>query len=643
MNWLKSSSKFIVLLFCTFSLKTIAQANFQELKTKYPDSKEVVLNDVTSYDISIENKKLKVIQDNHFESIIMSENGIQNNQESIFTSDLVKLLNYEAYTIVNSNGKEKKIKVSQINDKQNSQHSVFFDDVINKQFIFPNLETGAKKIYQFQSEFKDPCLLHKFIFGDNVPVDNAVLEIKTDKNITIGFTVFNDKNNRIQFTKSEKRGKWVYQWTLKNSIPLKNEENNPGYLHAIPHILFYVSDYTVNNDKIDVLGDLPKIIKYYQAFIKDLNKKEDLELKQKALEITANLTTDDEKIKSLLYWVKNNIKYIAFENGYEGFVPREASLVYERKFGDCKDMASIISAMANYCGIKSVSVAWIGTREIPYTFSQIISPSCFNHMIAIYKKNNEYIFLDATDNETMYGMPSAFIQGKEALYYNNGNYEVVKVPIMPAEKNKVDETIHLKIVKDKIEGDGKTKFYGYNRSNILMRLGDAVNKTRFEMIKNLVVKGNNKFNLKENSEENLSDKDKPYIINYSFDLDNYIVKQDKEIYLSLFLEKYFDKMTIEKDRESKYDLDFLSNYTSHYELEIPQNYSLKYVPKNFSYENELLKINFEYVVINNKVTLNSTVETKKIVLEPSDFQEWNETLKKIKSNYTETLILNEKK
>jgi hypothetical protein len=44
----------------------------------------------------------------------------------------------------------------------------------------------------------------------------------------------------------------------------------------------------------------------------------------------------------------------------------------------------------------------------------------------------------------------------------------------------------------------------------LASIGDASNKTRFEMIKELVLKGNNKFNLKEYSEENLQDRDKPY-------------------------------------------------------------------------------------------------------------------------------------
>ena len=40
--------------------------------------------------------------------------------------------------------------------------------------------------------------------------------------------------------------------------------------------------------------------------------------------------------------------------------------------------------------------------------------------------------------------------------------------------------------------------------------------------------------------------------------------------------------------------------------------------------------------------MQSTIELKKIILEVKDFPLWNETIKKLKSNYSETIILKEK-
>ena len=633
---------YLVLFIGLFVITTNAQNSLEEYKKQYPDFNEVVLNNTQSYEFSIESNILKVTENNQYESLILTANGIQNNKESFNYSELVKLLGYEAYSVITENGKEKKIKVTQTHEIQSGQSSVFYDNVKERQLIFPNLEAGAKKVYSYQSEIVDPFLLHKFIFGSNLPIKNAALEIKTDKNINIGYKIFNDPTNSIEFSKTEKKGKWIYKWTLKEVKPVKFESNSPGFLYQIPHINVFIKDYTINNKKVEVLGDINKLYTYYRGFTKNINLKEDPTLKAISLKITENLTNDDDKIKSIFYWVKDNIKYIAFENGYEGFIPREASLICERKFGDCKDMASIITTMAKYANVKNVFISWIGTREIPYSYDELPTPAVDNHMIAVYKKGENYIFLDATDKETLYGIPTAFIQGKEALYGEGENYKIIKVPVVSAETNEVKEQVKFAIEKDKLIGSGKVQFNGYSRSNIVMRMGDATNKTRFEMIKSLVLKGNNKFNLKDFTEENLSNRDKPYQINYNFDLGNYIVKADKEIYINLFLEKPFEKIIIEKDRVSPFEFEYLTLVNSQYELEIPKNCTVKYLPKNFSLDNDYVKANFVYEVKNNTIILDIKMQQKKLLLDKSDFELWNKTIKELKTNYTETLILLEK-
>lgn len=417
-------------------------------------------------------------------------------------------------------------------------------------------------------------------------------------------------------------------------------------MYQIPHVNFYIKEYTVNGVTTPVLGSISQLYNYYSAFVKNLNKKEDPDLKALSLELTKDKNTDEEKVKSIFYWVKENIKYIAFENGYEGFIPREASFVFERKFGDCKDMSSIISCMAQYAGVKNVTVAWIGTRSIPYSYNDLATPAVDNHMIAIFKKDNEYIFLDGTDKQTRYGIPTAFIQGKEVLFSENDQYKIYPVPVVPANQNEVKEIVNLKIENSKLIGNAKMERFGYNRSHILMQIGDATNKARQDMIKSLVLKGNNKFILKEFKEENLSDKNLPYIIDYQFDLDNYIVKVDKEIYLNMFLDKFFEKATLAKDRVAQYEFEYLTQFSTQYLLEIPKTYKIKYLPKNFDLDNEYLKAHFTYELKNNILYLNVNLLQKKLLLNKADFEPWNETIKKLKTNYSETIILlenNEKK
>jgi transglutaminase-like putative cysteine protease len=644
MNWsiLLNKHLLYITFFASFVLTSSAQKSLQDYKKLYPDYNELILNEVQSYDISIKDKKLKIIQDNHYESMLLSQNGIQNTKESFSYSDLIKLKSYDAYTIINDNGKEKKIKVTQTNEKQSQQSSVFYNDVMERQLTFPNLETGAKKVYDYQTEFIDPYLLQRFIFGNNLPIQYSSLEVKTDKNISIDFKIFNDPKNTIAFSKTEKKGKWIYKWTLTDIKPVKYEDNSPGYLYLVPHIAFYIKEYQVDNKPVEVLGTINQLFGYYKGFVKDLNKDDNADLKALSLEITKDKKTDSDKIKSIFYWVKENIKYIAFENGYEGFIPREATLVFQRKFGDCKDMASIISCMAKYANVSNVTLAWIGTRSIPYSYDELPTPAVDNHMIAIFKNNDEYIFLDGTDKQTRYGIPTAFIQGKEAMFSENGTYKIIKVPIVPADKNEIKEVVNISIAKNKLIGSGKVSRTGYDRSHTLMQIGDATNKTRLERIKSLVIKGNNKFNLEEYTEENVTDRDKPYTINYKFDLDNYIVKVDKEVYINLFLDKYLDKIVIDQNRTFPFEFEYLTKFNTQYILEIPKNYKIKYLPKNFDLDNDYVKANFTYTVKNNLLYLNIELSQKKLLLISSDFAAWNETIKKLKTNYNENLILSEK-
>lgn len=644
MNWSILLNKHLLYstFFASFVLTSSAQKSLQDYKKLYPDYNELILNEVQSYDISIKDKKLKIIQDNHYESMLLNQNGIQNTKESFSYSDLIKLKSYDAYTIINDNGKEKKIKVTQTNEKQSQQSSVFYNDVMERQLTFPNLETGAKKVYDYQTEFIDPYLLQRFIFGNNLPIQYSSLEVKTDKNISIDFKIFNDPKNTIAFSKTEKKGKWIYKWTLTDIKPVKYEDNSPGYLYLVPHIAFYIKEYQLDNKPVEVLGTINQLFGYYKGFVKDLNKDDNADLKALSLEITKDKKTDSDKIKSIFYWVKENIKYIAFENGYEGFIPREATLVFQRKFGDCKDMASIISCMAKYANVSNVTLAWIGTRSIPYSYDELPTPAVDNHMIAIFKNNDEYIFLDGTDKQTRYGIPTAFIQGKEAMFSENGSYKIIKVPIVPADKNEIKEIVNITIAKNKLIGSGKVSRTGYDRSHTLMQIGDATNKTRLERIKSLVIKGNNKFNLEEYTEENVTDRDKPYIINYKFDLDNYIVKVDKEVYINLFLDKYLDKIVIDQNRTFPFEFEYLTKFNTQYILEIPKNYKIKYLPKNFDLDNDYIKANFTYTLKNNLLYLNIELSQKKLLLISSDFAAWNETIKKLKTNYNENLILSEK-
>ena len=100
-------------------------------------------------------------------------------------------------------------------------------------------------------------------------------------------------------------------------------------------------------------------------------------LLQFTLNLIENTIDKDDKARLIFNWVQDNIKYVAFEDGMGGFIPRPAASVCHKRYGDCKDMASIITDMLRYAGIKG-NITWVGSDELPYDYTEIADGHIFN-------------------------------------------------------------------------------------------------------------------------------------------------------------------------------------------------------------------------------------------------------------------------
>lgn len=136
-------------------------------------------------------------------------------------------------------------------------------------------------------------------------------------------------------------------------------------------------------------------------------------MKAKADEITQGKSTAIEKVKAIYYWVQDNVRYIAFEDGLAGFKPEKAQEVLRRKYGDCKGMANLTKELLKASGFDS-RLCWIGTHHIAYDYS---TPSLAvdNHMICAVVLNGRRYFLDATEKYIPLNEYAERIQARQVL------------------------------------------------------------------------------------------------------------------------------------------------------------------------------------------------------------------------------------
>ncbi len=105
-------------------------------------------------------------------------------------------------------------------------------------------------------------------------------------------------------------------------------------------------------------------------------------------------TRDDAKVVAAVYgFVVTNTRYVALEFGIHGYKPYRVDRVLARRFGDCKDKASLIHAMLKVAGIDSRLVL-LRMRHLGTLSGEPASLSAFNHAIVYVPKLD--LFLDGT-------------------------------------------------------------------------------------------------------------------------------------------------------------------------------------------------------------------------------------------------------
>ena len=141
-----------------------------------------------------------------------------------------------------------------------------------------------------------------------------------------------------------------------------------------------------------------------------------------------NCKTPIEKLKTIYDYVRLNFRYIADEQGHNSIVPRKPSIVLSRGYGDCKERASLVSAIAHEHGIDVKMALVTGPSALK---SNLIYVNKFNHVICAYTLGEETIFFDPTAKHCEFGnLPESDI-GKDALILDSLNPRLVtiKAPI----------------------------------------------------------------------------------------------------------------------------------------------------------------------------------------------------------------------
>ncbi len=632
-------------LFFFFFILSTANAQYKnkeaDIKKIFPDDEVILLNYSEKINVDIVDGKLKIESFNEQETIYLDSKftAFGGVERSISYSPFFnEITNIEAVSFVpNGNRFEKNI-VTEFKSERSSSNSVFYDDSMVKKFTYSGVKKGAVTSLKYTELIKDPHMIGLFMFGNYISSEKNFFSITFPSTVKIAFKTFGNIEEVNFKTMTSKDGKTTYSWQTTNQKALKIESKSQNIRYLSPHVIPYIESYTIDGITTQVLGDVPKLYNYYKDLVKNVNLNPSKELVQLADSLTKGKSEID-KIKSVYYWVQDNVKYIAFEEGMGGFVPREANDVCTKRYGDCKDMASLITTMLKSVGLKA-SLVWIGTRDIPYKYIENPTLSVDNHMIAAVQLDNNWIYLDATDDHVDFGLPTNHIQGKEAMIQlNNGDYLIENVPIVKTETNKRIDKIEVKLEKNILKGKGQSVYDGLWKGELLHRLNAFSDKQKTDFCENIFKLGNNKCKVEKSEILNLKKRDEKLVFNYDISVPDYIKIIEDEIYVNPHLFKHLtpaSEIDIEK-RKTAIEDDYKWAEESIVEIEIPVGFKIAEMPDNKTFTNAKFNFEIKYINIGNKIQVSQKTVYDVLVLEKVDFEEFNKMTKLMMSAYNELI------
>ena len=541
-------------------------------------------------------------------------------------NQFVKLKDYDFEVYYRNGFKSQKYppeKVSLTDD------GIFLDDSYGLIYGFKADASGQRCRFKYQYQFTDAKYLTRLFFHEGIPIKQKTFSFKVPNWLELDIAEKNFANYKIKKDIKKEKDYTTYTYTAENLPAIKKESSSLARPYFLPHLVITVRSYTIGQKQYNGFKTVDDLYAWYNFLYKKAENKTD-EIKSLVTQLTQGKANDEEKIKSIYYWVQDNIRYIAFEEGYSGFVPQTVQEVYKNKYGDCKGMANLVTEMLKLAGYDA-HFAWIGTREIPYDHSEVQSMCVDNHAICVLYFKGKTYFIDGTEKYTSLGKNAYRIQGKSVLVQNGDKCKIEKVPAATVSENYVTTKTNFTLEGDKIVGHVSLTYAGEGKNFFHNIYNNIPANKRKEFITRMVELNNNNAEATNVKTSDIKNRDIPIVIEGDVEINNQTTIVDNTCYTGIdFFPGAIVGFIPDEDRQTPIDIDAVFTMSDEVILKLPAKAKPTLLPKplqlNFSNNN----IAANYIAANNTITLKKSLQINSPVINTTDFTAWKIFLNKIK-------------
>jgi hypothetical protein len=425
----------------------------------------------------------------------------------------------------------------EVKDKDAAETALFgvqdgelMSDLKTKVLAIPAPDPGNVVGYEIEQE------VHPYVIQDvwefqhqNVPVREARYSLQ----LPAGWEYKAVWLNHPEVAPSGGSGQW--QWVVSDVKAIKPEHGMPPWEGVAGQmILSLIPAGSAGNKGFESWAEMGR----WQDGLARGRRSVSPEIKQRMADLTRSELTPLAKMRSLAQFVQKDVRYVAIQLGIGGWQPHPAADVFMHKYGDCKDKATLLSAMLQEIGVDSFYLSIHTTRgtvtpETPATrwFNHVIlavrlpeglkDPSL--RAVLDHPKLGRLLFFDPTDEWTPFGSLRGELQANYGLLVTAEGGELIKIPQFPAELNGVVRSAKLTLTSSgTLSGDfveQRNGDYGTQQRAALKSVGKDTDRIKF--LESLVSNSLPAFQLTKASLLNLNQNDQPFGYQYSLVAPNY--------------------------------------------------------------------------------------------------------------------------
>jgi len=430
-------------------VKTAAQ---QKLPEFHGNPKAVMLLDETTYTVDPKGQAVE-----HVRRVvkILRPQGRDYGYPAVYYDKDSKVLSLHVWSI-DAAGHEYSVKDNEIGDVgQPGEGGQLYSDERAKVANPPGRDPGGIIAYEYEKRERPYLAETNWEFQDELPRMRQSFTVALPAGYT--YTTTWARHAKVEGIDLENHS---YRWEM-NDVPAIDLDHvpmapNEGALAARMTVHYTGPGLAEPQD-----GTWQGIGEWYEGLSRD-RLVSTPEIAAKAAELTAGKTDFYDKAEAIGDFVQQKIRYFVIEMGVGGYQPHAAEEIFRGRYGDCKDKATLLSAMLSSVGIHSALMMvdsergvvdpdapsiWgnhmIAAIEIPKGYE---SPKL--HSVVTAKTGKRYLIFDPTWYLTPFGQLEDNLQGSYGVLIEGKDSQVIELPVMDPTLNTIRRTGKFELSAD---------------------------------------------------------------------------------------------------------------------------------------------------------------------------------------------------